>query len=460
MLRLSRLAWLAAAMFTITASADSIRVGDKIYDDVHVTFSEGKYEIKIPETGALMSVPVGPDTKLLGTASPQERRKLLDDWELKQKNFKPSPVLSTTGSSPDSSTKPNAAREPKRLTSTDLADKRNFRSSTEFDTQFLLWAQIPPEYREEIAKAIAASAHEALEMNIVRTEIFETARAENDAIIEAESKVIAKQRKEAGDALKARQNLIERDRQAAVSEANKAHWESGARSAAAQRNWYDHALSVGFGNDSYNMMRATQWDREHTRRTNWAEGRANEAMVEHNRNVAAISNDAKRVQREQRIAEAASTERIQQLEAANRRAIGSQTLLRFQTEDGLIRARNELQKLYRLEDALAQGYTPVSRFNLLQEAQLRDASGNLEFNVRTDARLWRIMWAVAGQAQGSKLLKISVVDQDTGKAIAGSTDDVAPYERFLLIEKQGSFAISLKGALNSNAFVVAEEWIQ
>jgi len=297
-------------------------------------------------------------------------------------------------------------------------------------------------------------------MNIARAEIFETARAENNAVIEAESKVIAKQRKEAGEALKARQNLIERDRQAAASEANKAYRESGASWAEYMRNSYDRNLAIGFGNDSYNMMRATQWDREHTRRSNWAEGRANEAMVEHNRNVAAITNDAKRVQREQRIAEAASTERIQQMEAANRRAIGSQTLLRFQSEDGLIRARNELQKLYRLEDVLAQGYVPASRFTLLHEAQLQDASGTIEFTVRTDARLWRIMWAVAGEAQGSKLLKVSVVDEATGKAVAGSTDDVAPYERFLLIEKQGSFTVSLKGATDSHAFIVAEEWVE
>ena len=460
MMRLSGLGWIAASMLSLAASADSIRVGDKIYDDVYVTFAGGRYEIKLPDTGALITVPVGTDAKLLSTSSPEERDKLLEEWERKQKNYKLRISTVTTSPSTDSVEDVKEVSETKRLTSASLAERKRFKLNAEFDTQLLLWAQIPPEYREEIAEPIASSAQESLEMNIARAEIFETARAENNAVIEAESKVIAKQRKEAGEALKARQNLIERDRQAAASEANKAYRESGASWAEYMRNSYDRNLAIGFGNDSYNMMRATQWDREHTRRSNWAEGRANEAMVEHNRNVAAITNDAKRVQREQRIAEAASTERIQQMEAANRRAIGSQTLLRFQSEDGLIRARNELQKLYRLEDVLAQGYVPASRFTLLHEAQLQDASGTIEFTVRTDARLWRIMWAVAGEAQGSKLLKVSVVDEATGKAVAGSTDDVAPYERFLLIEKQGSFTVSLKGATDSHAFIVAEEWVE
>jgi len=145
MMRLSGLVWIAASMLSLAASADSIRVGDKIYDDVYVTFAGGRYEIKLPDTGALITVPVGTDAKLLSTSSPEERDKLLEEWERKQKNYKLRISTVTTSPSTDSVEDVKEVSATKRLHSASLAERKRFKLNAEFDTQLLLWAQIPPE---------------------------------------------------------------------------------------------------------------------------------------------------------------------------------------------------------------------------------------------------------------------------------------------------------------------------
>lgn len=438
-------------------AADSILLEDELLENVIVAFSNGAYKILIPETGETRISPQGSSTKLIATSPPEERARLRSEWERKQgigrattQEPKESVTATAEGSIPNKSA-------PQKLTSAGLRNQQTFIQTATFETQLLLWAQIPPEYREELFAAVAQSAEQTVNLNAGRSELFQAQRESAQDAIAAEAKVLSEQRKETNRALESRQKMIEKESQKARSKAFWADFHSGADYAAGQRNQYNRMIDIGFGDPNYNRMRATQWGYESQRRAASADNKAFHAHIEHGRNSAAIANDAKRIQREQGAIESASGAKIAALDAAKRRALGSQTLLRLQTEDGVARAMRELEWMSALEDALAANYVSSLSFRAIGELETLGNDAEKDFPIQAKGKLWRVMWAVSGPAQSSKLFKLSVSRASDGRAIAGSTDYIAPHERFLILQEHGDFTVSVKGIEDSQCIVVVEE---
>ena len=450
----------AACLFSSLAVADSIRIGDKIHDGVYVAAKGDLFEVRFPDTGKSMTLNNRrADVKLIATSPKEERERIHAEWQRRSAALAgeaPSPKPQPLTAKP----KAEAPPAPKRLTSNDLRQAKALEELAEFETQLILWAQIPDEYREAMFANVALAAESTAELNTARIGALHEQRAANNDVIADEAEALAKKQKQANRALESKSFELS---QATGSANSKLRYQDIFDSSDYYANMRDSRLDSAvrnelFGQSSGGQRQSAQfWDNKYVAESNYRDGKRAEIAEEYLQKEKAIKAEAKSIQRQSEAETRAANARMAEIEAANSTARSDQTVLQQNAISAIARAERELDRMTALEEALASGRPLSVPFN--QVAELKVVSGEDEASVPVTVKgdSWRILWGVSGYAQGSKIFSISVIDNETGKPLRGSSDDVSSYRRYLLLEGPGEFTIRASGVGDGEAIVVADE---
>lgn len=443
------------------ARADSIRVGDQILDGVYVALQGNEYQVLIPETGeTLTALTARKDVKVLSTSPAAERDRIRKEWEkrkaIRQGVAEPAPTPAAAPA-PVANEKPEG---PKRLTQNALRESKASEELAEFETQLLLWAQLPEDLRNLMMKNVARQAHTTLEVSASKSAVLSETQQEAKTLAEEESAKLAEKTAKANADVaknKARQNEARNQAEAKI---RRAEINNDSGYYAANRDYY--ANKAGF--DQY-VGRSPSWNNyvarsyEHLRQTEnaIADSAINYAASEYAARTGSLKAEERNIKQQYKAEAREANARIAALEAEKQRARTDLTVLTMNAENALAQAERQLSLMYALDDALANNYGLSLPFRQAAELHLDAHEGAGEKLIRVRGNSWRVLWGVNGPAYGSKLFSVSVIDNTTGKPAAYSTDDVSVLRRFLLLEGPGDFTIKVSGAEGSEVVVVADE---
>jgi len=448
---------------TMDAQGDAIRVGDEMLDGVHVAIKGNEYEILLPETGeTLRALTSRKDVKLLATSPTPERERIRAEWE-KQRAIRQGVTAkpATEKNAPVPELQADDVQiHKKRLTTSALRQSKAAEQQAEFETQLLLWAQLPQDLRQIMMENVADRAHVTLEVNAAKSESLGEVQQQAGSQLAEESATITARRAEARAAIadkRAEEQAARRDAEDKIAYADR-HDDSGYY--AAKRDHY--ANRSGFerftGRSSFvSDFFATSYEGAYQREVANRDAAIADAASEYQERRQALKAEEKAIKQQISAETRAANARMAELEDEMQRARTDRTVLKMNSDNAIAQAERQLTLMYSLEDALASAYHPSLPFHQVAEMELAPHHGEREQRVRIKGDMWRVLWCINGPAQGSKLFNVSVINAETNQPVGYSTDEVSILRRFLLVEGPGEFIIRVRGAADSAVLVVTDE---
>lgn len=448
---------------TASARSDTIRVGDQVLDGVHVAIQGNEYQVLIPETGeTLRALTSRKDVKLIATSPTPERERIRAEWE-KQRAIRRGITgkPDTEKNAPVPELKPDDVQiHKKRLTSSALRQSKAAEQHAEFETQLLLWTQLPQDLRQIMMENVAHQAKVTLEMNAAKSALLGEVQMQAGSQLAEESASIAARRAEASAAIadkRAEEKAARRDAESKIANAE-FHDDSGYY--AAKRDHYANKASfqrISGRSGAWADMNASGFESLRRREARSAEARIYSAASEYQERSQALKAEEQAIKQQINAETRAANARMAELEDEMQRARTDRTVLKMNADNAVAQAERQLNLMYSLEEAMAEGYGPSLPFHQVTELQILPHEGEKEVRVRIKGALWRVLWCINGPAQGSKLFSVSITNAETNQPAGYSTDEVSILRRFLLVEGPGEFIVRVRGAADSAVLLVADE---